>query len=82
MDVANTLMYPLTANFQTPCRLHSSYQPDEAVAVEGAGRTVTVPLAAAWPSLLMLHSRLYELLLSAELPCPLCRLEYVLILTT
>jgi len=57
-------------------------EPDEAVTVGRAGWTVTIPLAAAWPTLLMLHSRLYELLFSAELPCPLRRLEYVLILTT
>ena len=50
-------------------------QPDEAVAVEGAGRTVTVPLAAAWPAVLVLHSQLSEPLFSAGEPCPLSWLK-------
>ena len=62
--------------------IHYYHQPDEAVTVGGAWWTVTVPLAAAWPTFLMLHSRLNELLFSAELSSPLCWLEYFLILTT
>ena len=33
------------------------HKPDEAVTVWGAGWAVTVPLAAAWPTVLVLHSR-------------------------